>query len=392
MIAPTLPPTLLPGALDGIRVVELASYISGPYAGMLMADFGADVIKIETPDGGDPFRGWGSTDYNPIFGSVNRGKRSVTIDLKTPDGIAEARRLIATADVVIENFRTGVLDRLGLGYEELQRCHPRLVYCSITGFGNLGPYATRPGYDTVGQAMGGLLSLLTDMATPDTMGISLSDHLAGITACLGVLAALNARSSSGRGQRVDTSLLESTIAFLAENAARYFDDGSAPDRATRTRLALVFAFVDGDGRPFVLHLSSPQKFWLGLLKVIDRPHWKADPRFADRTARMANYDQLKAELAAIFGSRPRDHWLALLEAEDVPCGPLYDLSEVFDDPQVKSLGMQTTAPHPARGQVSLIRSGVRMSETPPFIRAAAPSLGEHNGELLGDRAGKKAGG
>ena len=178
------------GALDGIRVVELANYVSGPYAGMMLADFGAEVIKIELPGTGDPFRGWGTVDYSPTFGSVNRSKKSVVLDLKSEQGKASAAKLIATADVVIENFRPGTLERLGLGYEELRAGNPRLIWCSITGFGNVGPLADRPGYDTVGQAMGGLLSVLTDMDAPKPMGISFSDHLAGMVAANGILAAL----------------------------------------------------------------------------------------------------------------------------------------------------------------------------------------------------------
>ena len=374
------------GALDGIRVVEFASYVSGPYAGMLLSDFGADVVKVESPDGGDPFRGWGKPGYSSTFGSLNRNKRSVSIDLKTPDGIAKAKQLIAASDVMIENYRMGVLDRMGLGYEAMHAVNPRLIYCSITGFGNFGPYAKRPGYDTVGQGMGGLLSLLTDLDDPKPMGISLSDHLAGMAAAMGVLAAINARTLTGRGQRVDTSLLESTVSFLAENAARYFEDGDAPARATRTKIAQVFAFVAGDGLPFVIHLSSPPKFWEGLIAAVERPEWAADARFADRKARMANYDDLHAELAAIFRTQPRSHWLERLLQSDVPSGPLNDLKGVMEDPQVAALKMVVEVPHPAVGSVSLIRSGVRLSDTPTTIKTAAPALGQHNDEIFCDGA------
>ena len=229
------------GALAGVRVIEFANYVSGPYAGMLLGDLGADVIKIEEPTRGDPFRGWGRVDYSPTFASVNRNKKSVTIDLKSEAGKADARALVNGADVVIENFRPGTIERLGLGYDTFAADHPRLVWCSITGFGSDGPYAHRPGYDTVGVAMSGLLSLLTDPANPQPMGISLSDHLAGITACNGILAAIIARGRTGRGQRVDTSLLESSISFCGENMARYFDNGKVPFRATRTRQAQVYA-------------------------------------------------------------------------------------------------------------------------------------------------------
>ncbi|MEX0752364.1 MAG: CoA transferase, partial [Xanthobacteraceae bacterium] len=216
------------GALEGIRVVEIASYVSGPYAGMLLGDLGAEVIKIESPEKGDPFRAWGRVEYSPTFGSVNRNKKSVALDLKTPEGLAAVRALLRTADVLIENFRTGTLERLGLSYEAAARKNPGLIWCAITGFGSSGPYVARPGYDTVGQALSGLLSLLTDMKEPRPMGISLSDHLSGMVACNGILAALVARSRTGKGQRVDTSLLEASISFCGENAARFFENSKVP--------------------------------------------------------------------------------------------------------------------------------------------------------------------
>lgn len=370
-------------ALKGVKVIEFTSYVSGPYAGMLLADFGADVIKVEAPETGDPFRRWGEMDYNATFGSVNRNKKSITLDLKSAEGKAHALRLMLEADVVIENLRNGALDRLGLGYEAVSKQNPRLIYCSITGFGDEGPYAQRPGYDTVGQAMGGLLSLLTDMDKPQPMGISLSDHLAGISAAMGILAALNARHVTGRGQRVSTSLLESTISFLAENAARYFEDGGTPSRATRTHIAQVFAFTAKDGKGFVIHLSSPKKFWLALLQAVGRPELAEDPRFAERKQRIKNYAALCDELGAVFATQDREVWLDRLVKADVPAGPIHDLKGVFNDPQVEALQMVAKVPHPAgRGEVSLIRNAVRMSDTPPVIRNAAPQLGQHNSKIL----------
>lgn len=372
------------GALDGLRVVELANYVSGPYAGMMLADFGAEVIKVELPGSGDPFRGWGTVDYSPTFGSVNRSKKSVALDLKSAEGKAAALKLIATADVVIENFRPGTLERLGLGYDTCRAGNPRLIWCSITGFGNVGPLSDRPGYDTVGQAVGGLLSVLTDMDEPKPMGISFSDHLAGMVAANGILAALQARHRTGQGQRVDTSLLEATVSFIGENAARFFENGKAPNRATRTHTAQVYAFVAGDGKPFVVHLSSPEKFWQGLARVVGHPEWLTDPRFNPRRARQKNYDTLHQSLSDIFGTRERDYWLARLTEEDVPSGPLYDFAEVFADPQVEALGMRVRVPHPKLGKVDLVRNGVRLSQTPVRIDRPSPELGEHNREVLGE--------
>jgi formyl-CoA transferase len=370
------------GALSGIRVLEFASYVSGPFAGMLLSDLGAEVIKIEQPDGGDPFRMWGKTDYNGTFGSMNRNKKSVTLDLKTKEGQANARKLALTADVIIENFRAGAMDRLGLDYETLSAANPRLIYCSITGFGSEGPYRNRPGYDTVGQAMSGLLAVLTDRRAPQPMGISLSDHLAGTFACYGVLAALVARNNTGQGQKVETSLLQATLAFLGENAANFFEDDRVPSRATRCQRAQVFAFTAGDGLPFVVHLSSPEKFWQGLLKATDRQALAADERFLTREVRVKNYDALSAELLTAFQAKPRADWLRLLQAEDVPSGPLNTIDEVFKDPQVISLDMKKDLPHRTRGMVSVVGNPVRMSATPPRVETAAPDLGADNETVL----------
>jgi crotonobetainyl-CoA:carnitine CoA-transferase CaiB-like acyl-CoA transferase len=373
------------GALDGITVLEFANYVSGPYAGMLLADLGAEVVKIEAPGRGDPFRGWGDVSYSPTFESLNRNKKSVELDLRAEAGRAEALRLAGRADVVIDNFRAGVLARIGLGYDALVPRNPRLVYCAITGFGGSGPYRDWPGYDTVGQAMSGLLSLLTELEAPQPMGFSFADHLAGVSAFQGIMGALFARERLGKGQKVETSLLEAAVAFIGENACRFFYDGRVPGRAHRTHIAQVYVFLDREKRPFVIHLSSPPKFWDGLTEVAGHPEWRADPRFRTRGDRMRNYDVLRSELACVFATDLRDAWLEKLRAADVPAGPLYDLKEVFDDPQVRHLGMKVEVAHPTQGKVAMVRSGVTMSLTPPVPCAPAPALGQNNGELLNSR-------
>jgi len=371
------------GALAGIRVVEFANYVSGPYAGMLLGDLGADIVKVEEPTKGDPFRGWGRVEYSPTFGSVNRNKKSVTIDLKSEIGKADARDLISTADVVIENFRVGTMDRLGLGYEAMRAANPGVIWCSITGYGSDGPYAMRPGYDTVGQATSGLLSLLTDVSDPKPKGISLSDHLAGITATNGILAAVIARGRTGRGQLVETSLLESTLSFCGENAARFFENGKVPGRATRTHQAQVYAFTAQDGKAFVVHLSSPTKFWVALTQVAGHPEWVEDPRFKTKETRGKNYDALHAALSDVFRANTRAHWMDLLLAADVPAAPLNTLDDVFSDPQVQHLKMRVDVPHPKLGMVGYVRNGLRMSDTPTAVNTCSPELGEHNDEILG---------
>ncbi len=370
------------GALAGITILEFASYVSGPYTGMLLGDLGAEVIKIEDPKTGDPFRGWGAAEYSATFGSVNRNKKSVILDLKSDAGLEAALALAEDADVLIENYRPGTMERLGLGWEVLSAANPRLVYCSITGFGRTGPYAQRPGYDTVGQAMGGLLSVLTDLENPQPMGISLSDHLTGIMAAYGVLGALMARHTTGKGQMVETSLLSATLAFLGENAARYFEEGEVPRRKTRTETAQVYAFVAGDEKPFVVHLSSPPKFWEGLCRTAGHPEWINDPRFKTKADRRQAYDTLHAGFQEVFSTKPRDHWLdALLEA-DVPSAPIYRLDEVLDDPQVKHLGMVTELPHPKLGSIKLITGAVNLSDTPVAVTSPAPGHGQHTDEIL----------
>src|SRR5919106_2385764 len=288
------------GALSGINIIEAASYVTGPFASQLLADMGADVIKIEEPERGDPFRGWGDRNYSATFCSLNRNKRSATLDLRTDEGREIMLQLAAKADVLIENFRPGVMDKRGLGYEGVKALNPRIVYCSISGFGQTGPYRDMPGYDTIGQARSGLLSLLTDPGKPQGMGISFSDHLTGMYACYGVLAALMNRTLTGEGQLVETSLLRSSISFIAENAARYFETGHVPRRKHRTTTAGVFAFVDQQNLAFVLHMSSPDKFWNALFKVVGRTEWSNDARFNNRQGRIANYDSLYEGMQEIF--------------------------------------------------------------------------------------------
>ena len=380
------------GALAGLTVLEFASYVSGPYAGMLLGDLGAEVIKIEDPKTGDPFRGWGAAEYSATFGSVNRNKKSVILDLKSDQGREAALALADEADVLIENYRPGTMERLGLGWEVLTAANPRLVYCSITGFGRTGPYADRPGYDTVGQAMGALLSVLTDLDNPQPMGVSLSDHLTGIMAAYGVLGALMARHNTGKGQLVETSLLSSTLAFLGENAARYFEEGDVPNRKTRTETAQVYAFIAGDAKPFVVHLSSPPKFWEGLCRVAGHPEWVDDPRFATKADRRKAYDTLQEGFQKAFSTKPRDHWLDGLREVDVPSAPIYTLDEALADPQVQHLGMITELPHPKLGSVKLITGAVNLSDTPAAITSPAPAHGEHTEEILARIKAKTRGG
>jgi formyl-CoA transferase len=368
--------------LAGVHVVEIASYVTGPYAVAILAELGAQVTKIEEPTEGDPFRGWGKGGYSPTFRSVNRGKRSIGLDLRSAEGVAVARRLIATADVLVENLRPGALARLGLDPAELQREHPDLIVCSISGFGDHGPYRDRPGYDTVGQAVSGLLGLLTDLDEPRPMGVSLSDHLTGMSAAIGILAAIAGRERGAAGRRVTTSLLQATTAFVAENAARYFDDDVVPSRETRAQIAQAYAFRAGDGGPFVVHLSSPQKFWVGLANAIGRPELAEDPRFANRAARVRNYEELHTLLSEAFQTADRATWLAALDAHDVPAGPINRLDEVFADPGVQALDLVHEVVHPTAGPMRLVASGVSVEGADETSGHPPPLLGEHGEAIL----------
>ena len=369
-------------ALQGIRVIEMSSYVTGPFAGAMLSDLGADVIKVEEPGKGDPFRGWGDRLYSATFCSLNRNKRSITLDIRQDEGRDILLKFLAAADVFIENFRPGTLAKRGLGYETVRELNPKIVYCSISGFGHTGPYRDRPGYDTVGQAMSGLLSLLTDPGDPKGMGLSFSDHLTGFYACYGILGALVNRLITGQGQKVETSLLRASLSFLAESASRYFETGEVPRRAHRTHTAGVFAFEDQDGLPFVIHLSSPEKFWRGFLDVLGKPEWAEDPRFRDRKGRTANHDALSSLSQEIFRRGRRSDWLRRLEEKDVPCAPLNTLEEVFQDPQVREYGFPIEVEHPKMGKMRMLGSAIELSRTPPKIKSAPPILGEHTEEIL----------
>ena len=370
------------GALAGIRVVEAASYVTGPFASQLLADMGAEVVKIEEPKRGDPFRGWGERNYAATFCSLNRNKKSITLDLRIDAGRDIALRLASEADVLIQNFRPGVMEKRGLGYNDIKKLNPKIVYCSISGFGPTGPYRDMPGYDTVGQARSGLLSLLTDPGKPQGMGISFSDHLTGMYACYGVLSALMNRMLSGEGQHVETSLLRASVSFVGENAARYFETGHVPRRKHRTTTAGVFAFEDRDGLAFVLHMSSPDKFWRNMFEVVGKPEWSEDSRFNNRRARIENYDTLVEQLTPIFRGGRREDWLRRLTERDVPAAPINTLDEVFADPQVQTYGFPIEVEHPKMGKMKLLGNAVDMSRTPPSIDRPPPMLGEHTEEIL----------
>src|SRR6266404_2409211 len=359
--------------LDKITVIECATFVTGPYATALLADLGARVIKIESPPGGDPYR---------YFAPLNRNKESLMLDLKAPEGKTICLELLKKADVFVENFRPGTADRLGFGYEALNSLNPKLVYCSISAFGQSGPYAEKPGFDTLGQAMSGLLSLLSDPSDPKVMGMAVSDYVTGLSAAYGILGALLARQNSGAGCRLETSLLQATLSFIGETAAGYLRTGNVPNRMARVKNAHAFAFVCKDGLPLAIHCSVPEKFWLALLKSADRMDIAADERFKSREARRQNYEALERTLLPTFQTKTRDEWLRILEAHDVPAVPLYNIAEVLDDPQVKHLALTETIEHPKAGALKFVGAPVRYANLAKAQSAPPPLVGEDSRRIL----------
>ena len=370
------------GALDNVRVLELCNFIAGPYAAMLLADLGAEVVKVENPKGGDPFRGWDLGGDSPTFWSYNRGKKSVTLNLQTPEGREIFYQMCRKADVVVENYRPGVTKKLGIDYESLSALNEKLIYCSITGLGSTGPYAHKPVYDTVGQGMGGMLSLLLDRENPRPIGPAFADHLGGVFGAIGVLGALCARAQTGRGQYVATNMAGATLGFLNSAATEFLATGRIPGPTSRPRASQTYAFVGSDGLPFAIHLSSPPKFWEGLCRAADHPELMDDPRFKTRVERRRNYDELQRALGVIMKEKPRSFWLERLEAEDVPHTPVYNMEELFQDPQIKHLGMEIEIPRDDKPPIRTVRFPVDYSETKIPDPSPPPDLGEHNRELL----------
>ncbi|HYA29401.1 MAG TPA: CoA transferase [Acidobacteriota bacterium] len=369
--------------LDHITVIECATFVTGPYATALLADLGARVIKIESAPDGDPYRYFAPDPvFSFNFAHLNRNKESLVLDLKATKGKQICIDLVKKADVFVENFRPGTAERLGIGYETLRGLNAKLIYCSISAFGQTGPSAEKPGFDTLGQAMSGLLSLLSDPNDPKVMGMAVSDYVTGLSASYGILAALMARQTSVVGCRVETSLLQATLSFIGETAAGYLRTGNVPNRMARVKNAHAFALVCKDRKPLAIHCSVPEKFWLALLKAIDRMDIAADERFNDRDRRRQNYELLEQALAPTFLTKDRAEWLEILGANDVPAVPLYNVAEVLEDPQVKHLGLIEELEHPKAGKLKFVGGPVHFDNFTQKITAPPPLVGEHSGKIL----------
>ena len=372
-----------PLPLDGLEVIDLGTMVTAPLTAMMLADMGASVLKVENPRGGDPFRRFRSGLYSPNFVAYNRNKRSLALNLKSGEALAVLKKLIERADVLVENFRPGVMSRLGLDWDRIRKINPRLVLCSITGFGATGPYSGRPAFDTVGLALSGVQSLFVDPDDPHVAGPTIADNVTGMYACSGVLGALFERQQSGIGRHVEVNMLESSIALIPDPIANYTQAGICNDRITRVAASHSFVFRCADGRMIALHLSFPEKFWQGFLVAIDRPDIGRDDRFATRENRIANYEALEAELAAAIETRPREHWIAAFEENDLPFAPVNAIPDVFNDPQVRHLGTFSEVEHPVEGRVVGIQCPISIDGVRSTLMAP-PVLGEHTDEVLAE--------
>ena len=377
--------------LDGITVLDLTRVLSGPYCTMLLADMGARVIKLEQPGKGDDTRAWGPPfleGESAYFLSINRNKESVTLDFKQPEGRAVLDRLIAKSDVLVENFRPGTLARLGLDYQTLAAKHPRLIYCSISGFGHTGPRSKEPGYDAIMQAEGGLMSI-TGAAdgAPYRLGVAIVDIVSGMFAAYGVAMALFARERTGRGQEVDLAMLDATVALLTYQAGNFFASGKVPARLGNRHPSIVpyetFAASDGE---FVLAVGNDEQ-WRRFCAIAELPE---DERFATNRQRVTGYDQLRPFVADRLRTKPRQHWIDKLTAAGVPCGSVRNFQELFDDPQLAAREMLARVEHATIGQLKTLGVPIKLSDTPGAVRTPPPTLGQHTEAVLAQELGLSA--
>jgi crotonobetainyl-CoA:carnitine CoA-transferase CaiB-like acyl-CoA transferase len=382
--------TDLQGALTGVRVIDLSRILAGPWATQMLADFGAEVIKVERPGQGDDTRGWGPPFFGndehrvaAYFHSANRGKQSIAIDFTRPEGQQLVHDLVREADVVVENYKVDGLKKYGLDYESLKAINPRLVYCSITGFGQTGPYKQRAGYDFMIQGMGGLMSVTGEPdGTPMKVGVALTDILTGLYAANAVQAALHYRTRTDQGQHIDLSLLDVQVATMANQAMNYLATGQSPGRLGNAHPNIVpyQAFPTADGY-LILAIGNDGQF-SRFCEIAGRPDLAVDERFATNQSRVAHRELLLPVVTELMKSQTRDWWLAELEAVSVPCGPINTLEQVFDDPQVKARELQRELDQPELGKVPSVANPIRFSESAIQYKKAPPSLGADTNQVL----------
>ena len=371
-------------ALEGVRVLDVTQVMAGPYCAMVLADLGADVIKIEPP-AGDSTRqmpGAVGTD-SPSFNAVNRGKRSVVLNLKTAEGRAAFERLATRSDILIENYRPGVMDALGLGYEALAAVNPGLIYASISGYGQTGPKREKGGFDLIAQGVSGIMSVTGDPGgRPVKAGVPLTDLGAGLFALVGILAALNHRHATGAGQRVDTSLVDAGVALSVWEATEYFSGAGVPQAlgSAHRMNAPYQAIRCADG--YITLGAANERLFRRLCDALGHAEWASMPEFSDNASRVKHRDALAARIEAITVHQPRGYWLERLDERDIPCGPINDYAQVFADPQVLAREMVVETEHPTLGHLRTLGSPIKLSATPTDVRRRAPLLGEHTDEVL----------
>jgi crotonobetainyl-CoA:carnitine CoA-transferase CaiB-like acyl-CoA transferase len=371
--------------LDGVRVLDLSRVIAGPYCATLLGDLGADVIKLERPGRGDDLRSWRGSGMSAVFAAINRNKRGIAVELQHPEGVRIAFALAQRADVVVENFLPGVAERLGLGYAAVRAVNPGVVYASVTGFGQTGPYARRPGYNTIAQGMSGLMALTGMPGHPPTkVGGSVSDLAAALCAFGTVNAALVHRFRTGVGQYLDVNLVASTLTLLPDPVAHYFDSGVRPRRLgnRNANLTPAEAYPTKDGMIQVVMMNPDQ--YERFCRAVGDDTLAADPRFATNDARLANYDDFRARVERTLATGTTAEWQERFERAQIAAGPVYEFDEVFADPQIKHLGLVTEVEQPGYGKARMLGFPVRASATPAAIRRPAPLLGEHTAEVLAE--------
>jgi formyl-CoA transferase len=372
------------GALDGLRVLDVTQVMAGPFCTMLLADLGADVIKIEPP-AGDSTRtmpGAVGTD-SPSFNAVNRGKRSVVLNLKTPEGREALKRLARTADILVENYRPGVLAALGLDYESLNAVNPRLIYASISGYGQTGPDRRKGGFDLVAQGISGIMSITGEAGGPPVKaGVPLTDLGAGLFALIGILAALDHRHRAGAGQYIDTSLVDAGVALSVWEATEYFAGLGVPQpKGSAHRMFAPYQAIRcADG--YITLGTANDRLFRRFCDLLEHPEWATDPQFADNETRLENQAELAAQIEAVTSQQPRAHWIALFEANEIPCGPINNYEQVFADPHIIAREMAVDVEHPTLGRMKSLGSAIKMSGTPTNPRRRAPLLGEHTEAVL----------
>lgn len=380
-------------ALENLLVLDLTRVLAGPFCTMMLADMGAKVIKIEVPITGDdtrsypPFRNNNQGERESLyFANINRNKQGITLNLKKPEGKELFKQLVKQADIVVENYRPGVMDKLGLGYDVLRELNPRIIYGSVSGFGNTGPYRLRPGYDILGQAMGGLMAITGAVGgEPTRAGSAMGDILGGLHLAIGLLAAVNARSITGEGQRVDISLMDSVIAATENTAIKYLESGKIPPRMGNRYAAVSpydgFRVKDGT----VIIACGNQKLYEKLCtEILERPDMITDPRFSSMEARLANQDDIKSVIEERLKELTMDEAVELILSKGIPAGPIYDISQVLADPQVHNREMFVEMEHPTLGNITVNGCAIKLSETSASVRTPAPALGQDNVDVLSE--------